>query len=165
MSRRPDHVASFLYPADVDVILDKYSDILASHIEITDKNSIYASYKRTQSKLDVLFPLKEHPIHGITGIHAIVKYNETGYVRRYHYQWKRIVPKQGIAFSHISAWENEPHEDASTPEEYIVKTEPHHHHHIPGDRKQRKENDDIRTLEAVFVFVAYYIRKQTEYTP
>lgn len=164
MSRRPDHVASFLYPADVDVILDKYSDILASHIEITDKNSIYASYKRTQSKLDVLFPLKEHPIHGITGIHAIEKYNETGYVRRYHYQWKRIVPKQGIAFSHISV-ENEPHEDASTPEEYIVKTEPHHHHHIPGDRKQRKENDDIRTLEAVFVFVAYYIRKQTEYTP
>lgn len=164
MSRNTDQT-SILLPADVEDILDTYSDIMDSYQVIQDRNSIYASYKRTKGKLDVLFPLKEYPIHGVTGIHAIEKYDQSGHITRYHYQWKRMVPKQGIKFSHISAWENEPHTDGCTSVEYVVKTEPHHHHHIPGARKQRQENYNTRPLEAAFAFVAHYIRNQKEYKP
>jgi len=154
-----------LLPADIDDILDKYGDILGSYHELREKNSIYGSFKLTKAKLDVLFPLKEHPIHGITGIHATEKYNEKGYVMEYHYQWKRIFPKQGILFSHISAWENETHDASNTPTSYLVETEPHHHHHIPGNRKLRTENEETRTLLAVFKFIARYIRSGDEYRP
>lgn len=126
---------------------------------------IYGSFKRTKTKLDVLFPLKVHSVHGITGLHATEKYDKNGYVKEYHYQWKRIIPKEGIMFSHISAWGNEPHNAPNTPEEYLVVTNPHHHHHIPGGRKHRKANYYIRTLEAAFEFVVQYIRSGKEYKP
>lgn len=115
--------SSVLLPADIDAILEEYGDILESYQNLRERNSIYASVKQTNSKLDILFPLKEHPIHGITGLHAVEKYDASRIVRRYHYQWKRIIPKEGIMFSHISAWENEAHEDANTPAKYFVKTE------------------------------------------
>lgn len=165
MSRRPEPARTILFSADIDDILNKYGDILDSYHNLQERNSIYASFKRTKTRLDVLFPLKEHPVHGITGLHAVEKYDEKGYVREYHYQWKRIIPKEGIMFSHISAWENEPHDAPNTPDKYLIVTEPHHHHHIPGDRKQRKANYDIRTLEAAFDFVAQYIRSGKEYKP
>lgn len=165
MAKGKPSLSSPLLPADIDDILDSFGDILVSYQNFHEKNSIYGSFKRTKSKLDVLFPLKEHPIHGITGLHATEKYDENGYVREYHYQWKIIILKKGIMFSHISAWENEPHEASNTPDEYLVVTEPHHHHHIPGNRKQRKANYDIRTLEAAFKFVAVYIRSGKEYKP
>lgn len=152
-----------LQPADLDSVLESYSDILESYQNLRDKNSIYSSFKKTNRKLEVLFPLKEHRIHGITGIHAVEKYDETGYVKIYHYQWKRIIPKEGIVYSHISAWENEPHADINTPIDFIVKTEPHHHHHVPGERRKRKENYNTRSLETVFKFVAHYIRTEEEY--
>lgn len=154
-----------LIPADIDEILEDYGYILKSYQDLQERNSIYGFYKLTNRKLDVLFPLKEHPVHGITGLYATEKYDENGHVREYHYQWKRIIPKEGIMFSHISAWENEPHDAPNTPAEYIVATEPHHHHHIPGDRKRRKENYDIHTLVAAFEFVARYIESGKEYKP
>lgn len=128
-----------LQPADLDIILESYEDILQSYQNHKDKNSIYGTFKKTNRKLEVLFLLKEHPIHGITGIHAVEKYNEKGFVKIYHYQWKRIIPKEGIANSHISAWENEPHANKNIPTEFVVKTEPNHHHHIPGERKKEKK--------------------------
>lgn len=166
MNRRIDenHSVSPLLSADIDEILDKYGDILQSYVNLREKNSIYASYKQTDKKLDILFPFKEHPIHGITGLHATEKYDENGHVKEYHYQWKRIIPKQGVKYSHISAWENERHNKPDTPEKFIVETDPHHHH-IPGDRSQRKENYHYRTLDAVFNFVAHYIRSGEEYKP
>lgn len=59
MKRGLETVDTTLLPADVDDILDKYSDILGSYQAAAQENSsIYASYKRTKVKLDVLFPLK-----------------------------------------------------------------------------------------------------------
>ena len=140
MPKRHNPISSFPVAADIDELLEKYQHILQSYRNLPERNSIYASYKMTETKLDVLFPFKEHLIHGITGLHAIEKYDKYGCVTQYHYQWKRIIPKEGITFSHISAWENEPHNAPNTPFEYKILTEPHHHHHIPGQRKHRKEN-------------------------
>ncbi|MHA6261444.1 toxin-antitoxin system TumE family protein [Sporosarcina sp. CAU 1771] len=165
MSRRLEPISPILLPADIDDILENYEYILESYQNLQELNSIYGSFKLTKRKLDVLFPFKEHPLHGITGLHATEKYDGNGHVREYHYQWKRIIPKEGIMFSHISAWENEPHDAPNTPEEYIVVTEPHHHHYIPGERRHRKANYDIRTLEAAFKFVAQYIESGKEYKP
>ncbi len=153
-----------LLPADINNILDKYGHLLQSYTGLIEKDSIYANYKLTSNKLSVLFPLKEHPVHGITGLHATEKY-KNGYVKEYHYQWKIIIPKKGIRFSHISAWENEPHNAPNTPKEDKVDSEPHHHHHVPGDRKCRKDNFDVQTLEAAFAFIAKYIESGEEYIP
>lgn len=153
-----------LLPADLDAILEKYGHLLHAYKNLSDKNSIYANYKRTTNKLSVLLPLKEHPVHGATGLHATEKY-KNGFVKEYHYQWKIIIPKQGILLSHISAWENESHSDSNTPEEFNVNSEPHHHHHVPGNRRERKDNFEIHTLDAAFAFVARYIESGEEYKP
>ncbi len=152
---------SILHPADIEDILENFEHLLASYQNLKEKNSIYASFKLTARKLDVLFPLKEHPIHGITGLHAVEKYDDNGYVREYHYHWKRIIPKEGIALSHISAWENEPHDAPNTPVQFEVETEPHHH--VPAERKYRKENYNVRTLKAAFEFIDHYIMSGDEY--
>jgi len=165
LPRNIEPIRSLLLPADIDEVLEHYEDILKSYQNLQERNTIYGSFKRTNQNLDVLFPLKEHPVHGITGLHAIEKYDKNMYVRRYHYQWKRIIPKEGIMFSHISAWENEAHDNPNTPEAYLTATEPHHHHHVPGERIHRKANYNIRTLEASFKFIAYYIRSGKEYKP
>lgn len=120
MSRKPEPIRSVLLPADIDDILEKYDDILESYQNFQERNSIYGSFKRTNRKLDVLFPFKEHPVHGITGLYATEKYDKNRHVREYHYQWKRLIPKEGIMFSHISAWENEPHEAPNTRRKSIV---------------------------------------------
>lgn len=165
MSKQQPNQIPSLYPADIEDILDKFNGLLASYPNLKEKNSIYASFKLTDRKLDVLFPLKEHPVHGITGLHAIEKYDKHGFVKQYHYQWKRIIPKEGINFSHISAWENEPHDAPNTPAAFKIETEPHQHHHIPGKRNYRKENYDIHTLEAAFEFIARFIMSGDEYRP
>lgn len=165
MSKKVKRVNLLLHPADIEDILEDYAYLLASYQNLRERNSVYGSYKRTSKKLDILFPFKEHPVHGITGLHAVEKYDDHGYISEYYYQWKKIIPKEGIAFTHISAWENEPHDAPDTPARFIVKTEPHHHHHIPGERRHRKENYDIRTLEAAFEFIAQYIITGKEYKP
>lgn len=154
-----------LLPADIDDILEQYGEYLKSYVHLSDKESIYGDFKKTSKRLSVLFPLIEHPIHGITGIHAVENYNEAGFVRQYQYQWKIIVPKMGIQMSHISGWGNDPHNAEWTPEAYKVKTEPHHHHYDPKDRKKRRENYNVRTLDQVFAFVAEYLNSGTEYKP
>lgn len=154
-----------LLPADIDDLLEKYGQYLKSYTQMRDKESIYANFKKTPKRLDVLFPLIEHPVHGITGIHAVENYYKSGYVRQYQYQWKIIIPKMGIQMSHISGWGNDPHDAEWTPEEYKVKTEPHHHHYDPKDRKKRRENYDVRTLEQVFAFVTKYLDSGKEYKP
>lgn len=155
----------FLLPADIDDILEKYGRYLQSYSQLRDRDSVFANFKRTMKRLEVLFPLIEHPVHGITGLHAVENYDEAGYVHQYHYQWKIIVPKSGIQMSHISGWGNDPHDAEWTPEEYKVKTEPHHHHYDPKDRKKRRENYDVRTLEQVFAFVTEYLDNRKEYKP
>jgi len=152
-----------LLPADIDDILEQYGHYLQTYTQLRDRDSIYGNYKRTQKRLEVLFPLIEHPIHGITGIHVVENYDEAGYVRQYQYQWKTIVPKMGIQLSHICGWGNDPHDAEWTPEEYRVETEPHHHHYDPKDRKKRRENYNVRTLEQVFEFVTVYLINGNEY--
>lgn len=152
-----------LPPADIDDILEKYGHFLKSYTQLNSRESIYSDYKRTSKKLEILFPLIEHPVHGITGIHAVENYNNDGYVRLYQYQWKRIIPRAGIQSSHISGWGNDPHDAEWTPDEYKVTTEPHHHHYDPTDRKKRRENFDIRSLESVFRFIIPYLETGKEY--
>lgn len=145
-----------LLPANLDELLEKYQSILNLSTSLT-------SIKRTPRRLEATIPLLEHPVHGITGLHVIEKYDNDGYVKQYHYHWKVIIPKQGIQESHISGWGNDPHNNPNTPDKYRVKTEPHHHHHIPRDRKRRKENYHVRTLEKVLEFVSRYITTGLEY--
>ncbi|PLR75267.1 hypothetical protein CU633_22065 [Bacillus sp. V3-13] len=100
-----------LHPADIEEILEKYGHLLKSYQNLHDRESVFANYRRTTKRLEVLFPLIEHPIHGITGIHAVENYNEAGYVSLYQYHWKIIIPKMGIQSNHISGWGNEPFSD------------------------------------------------------
>ncbi|GLC90146.1 DUF6516 family protein [Lysinibacillus piscis] len=153
-----------LLPADIEEILEEYGHYLKSYTQLKDKDSIFASYKRNTKRLEVLFPLIEHPIHGITGLHVVENYGNDGYVRQYHYQWKVIVPKSGIQTAHISGWGNDAHDAEWTPEEYRVATEPHHHHYDPNDRRKRKENYDVRSLKDAFAFIAKYLESKEEYT-
>lgn len=60
-----------LLPADIPVILEKYGNILATYENIPGRDFIYPDFKLTTNLLSALFPLKEHPIHGKTGLHAI----------------------------------------------------------------------------------------------
>jgi len=157
--------AEQLLPADIDDILEKYGHLLKSYPNLSDRESIFASFKRTNKRLEVLFPLIEHPVHGVTGLHVVENYDEAGYVRQYQYQWKIIIPKMGVQLSHISSWGNDPHDAEWTPEEYRVDTEPHHHHYDPSNRKKRRENYNVRTLDQAFAFVARYLESKEEYTP
>jgi len=154
-----------LLPAMMDDILEEYGHYLQSHSQLNVGESIFGNYKRTMKRLEVLFPLIEHPVHGITGIHAVENYDDAGCVRQYQYQWKIIVPKMGIQLSHISGWGNDPHDAEWTPEEYKVTTELHHHHYDPNDRKKRRENFEVRTLDQVFTFVTKYLDSGIEYKP
>lgn len=167
MERRTSHAhgIDLLFPANIDDILDKYGHYLQTYSHLRDRESIYADFKKTSKRLEVLFPLIEHPFHGITGIHAVEKYDHEGNVSQYQYHWKIIVPKMGIQMSHISGWGNDPHDAEWTPDEYRIKTEPHHHHYDPKDRKKRRENYDVRTLNQVFTFVAKYLDSGKEYKP
>lgn len=154
-----------LPPADIDEILSKYGHLLATYPIIAEKGPVYPEYKKTKKILSVLFPLKEHPVHGITGLHAVERYDNSGYVKRYSYQWKVIYPKKGKHYKHISAWENEPHDAEWTSAEFIVMSEPHHHHHVPCDRRKRKENWNVWTLDDAFAFIQEYIETGKEYKP
>lgn len=152
-----------LLPADMEEILEKYGHLLKSYPNLRGRESIFANYKRSNKRLEVLFPLIEHPVHGATGLHAVENYDESGYVRLYQYQWKIIIPKMGIKLSHISSWGNDPHEAEWTPKQYRVASEPHHHYD-PTDRKKRRENYHVRTLNQAFAFVAKYLESREEYT-
>lgn len=74
LSRRPEPARTILFSADIDDILNKYGDILDSYHNLLERNSIYASFKRTKTRLDVLFPLKEHPVHGIKMLSRNIHY-------------------------------------------------------------------------------------------
>lgn len=155
---------SLLFPADIPSVLEEFWDLLQVYDQLHDRESIYGSFRNDIGRLEVLFPLKEHPIHGITGLRVYEKYNNAGYVEKYDYQWKLIIPRRGIQLSHISSWGNDRHDAEWTPDEYRVETEPHHHHFDPNNRKNRRENYDIRTLVQAFRFVEHYIRSGEEYT-
>ncbi len=159
------NINELLLPANLAEILDKYRDILTNYEVVPGEKHLYPSYRRTKKNLSVLFPLKEHPVHGKTGLYVMEKYDENGYVLSYHYLWKIIIPKMGVQGYHISAWGNEPHNDPKTPSELIVESEPHHHHHVPGDWHRRQANWTVWTLAEAFEFVAYYIRSEQEYKP
>jgi hypothetical protein len=147
-----------LLPADIDQIIEDYGHLFAVYPQLRDRVSIFADYKRTQKRLEVLFPLKRHPYYGITGLHAYEKYNDAGTVETYCYSWKRIIPIQGIQLSHISSWGNDPHPPETTPEELCVNTEPHHHHYDPECRRRRKDSYII-TLDRAFLYISHYIEK------
>ena len=63
-----------LLPADLDKILEKYGHLFQAYKNLSDRDSIYSNIKLTTTKMSVLFPLKEHPVHGATGLHATEKY-------------------------------------------------------------------------------------------
>lgn len=134
-------------PADIDDLLDKYGDLLQSYPNLPGHKSIFSEFRRTNKRLEVLFPLKKHPVHGITGLLAVENYSEAGFIRKYQYNWKIIIPKMGVLKSHITSWGNDPHSDPDTPAEFIVETEPHHQHYDPDDRRKRTSSYRIRTLE------------------
>ncbi|MFA9560606.1 hypothetical protein ACERII_25220 [Evansella sp. AB-rgal1] len=117
MSRKHTNVQEILLPADIPAILDEYEQILGTYGNIPGENNIYPDFRKKSNLLSVLFPLKEHPIHGMTGIHAIERYKD-GSVTRYSYQWKIIIPKLGISSHHISAWGNDPHDEEWTKPEF-----------------------------------------------
>lgn len=154
-----------LLPADISEILDKYQHLLESRYNYRGKSSIFTGFKRTRKRLEILFPLKKHPIHGITGLHVVENYNNVGYIRLYQYNWKVIIPKSGVQKSHISSWGNDSHDANWTPKEYKVITEPHHHHFDPRNRGKRKESFDVRTLDQAFSFIERYIETGLEYFP
>lgn len=153
-----------LDPANIPEILEEFGHLLTIYENLKEHNSIHSSYLRTVKRLEVLFPLKEHPIHGKTGLLVIEKYDEAGYVERYNYVWKRVLPKTGINTAHISSWGNDSHDAEWTPEEFKVYSEPHHHHYDPNNRRKRKENYSVRTLRQAFLFVGEYIETEKEYT-
>ncbi|UJL46758.1 hypothetical protein KFZ58_02035 [Virgibacillus sp. NKC19-16] len=154
-----------LLPADIDDILVTYGYLLKSYKHLYNRNSIFANFRRTNKRLEVLFPLIEHPVLGITGLHAVENYNEKGYIRLYQYNWKIIIPKKSIQLSHISGWGNDPHNAEWTPDEFKIETEPHHHHYDPHDRTKRRANYDVRSLEQAFNFIKKYIETGKEYNP
>lgn len=73
--------SELLLPADINEILNKYGHLLQSYTNLRERDSVFANYKLTTNKLSILFPLKEHPIHGITGLHATEKYDNNGFVK------------------------------------------------------------------------------------
>lgn len=73
-----------LLPADLDQILEKYGHLFKTYRNLSNSNSIYSNFKLTTTKLSVLFPLKEHPVHGATGLHATEKYDKNRFVKEYH---------------------------------------------------------------------------------
>ncbi|MFC6653986.1 hypothetical protein [Paenibacillus rhizoplanae] len=77
-----------LLPANLFNITAQFGHLLETYPNVPGNSGIYGNYKRNTNKLDVLFPLKEHPVHGITGLHALESYDDAGYVRRYTYSWK-----------------------------------------------------------------------------
>jgi Family of unknown function (DUF6516) len=147
----------------MESILEEFGYLLGQY-EQHPRQEMYPIYKRTMKRLEVTFPFTQHPHHGITGLHCVETYDDAGYVKRYQYNWKVIIPKAGIIFSHISAWGNDPHDDPATPEEYRVDTEPHHHHYDPNNRKKRRENYDVMTLKDAFLFIQHYLVTGEEYT-
>lgn len=151
-----------LSPADIDEIIEDYGHLFAVYPKLHESVSIYADYRRTPKRLEVLFPRKEHPVHGITGLHAYEKYNDAGLVETYTYSWKRIIPVQGIQLSHICSWGNDPHPPETTPAVICVNTEPHHHHHDPDNRRKRKDSY-IMTLDRAFLYVSHYIETGSTY--
>ena len=154
---------TLLLPADINEILEDFQSFLENHTNFRDRESVYGSFKRDRKSLFVIFPLKAHPIHGITGLRAYEKYDDNGYVVRYEYRWMVIVPKQGIQSHHITSWGNEPHDDPNTPLKFRVNTEPHHHHYDPQDRSKRRDNHEVRTLRDAFEFIQPYIESGIEY--
>ncbi|WP_157272952.1 hypothetical protein [Paenibacillus daejeonensis] len=73
------NATSLLYPADIQEILEEFQDIFQTYDHFSDRESIYANYRSDAKRLEVVFPLKEHPIHGNTGLRAYEKYNEAGF--------------------------------------------------------------------------------------
>ncbi|MEX2105062.1 MAG: hypothetical protein WD907_07035 [Bacilli bacterium] len=102
-------------------------------------------------------------VYGITHLRVIEKYDEAGIVERYNYSGEIKFPVMGKHLKHISAWENERHDDPNTPDKYKVETEPHHHHHVPGDRSKRHENRDTYALKSVLKVVEPYIINNKSY--
>jgi len=159
----PDNNTSLL-PADINEILEEFEPLLESHTNFKDRESLYGSYRQDMRSLIVIFPLKTHPVHGVTGLRAYEKYNNNGYVEKYEYRWMVIVPKQGVQLHHITSWGNEPHTDPNTQLRFRVSSEPHHHHYDPKNRSNRRDNYDVRTLRDAFQFIRTYIESGVEYT-
>lgn len=153
-----------LTPSDIGEVLEKYEDIISQYSVGKGKEYV-PRYEKNERYMKAVIPLKEHPEYGITGIVALETYNDDGLVEQYSYSWRILYPKKGNHAGHITAWENEPHDSPNTPTKYRVATEPHHHHHVPFDRRQRKENYDVRTLNDAFSKVAEFIRSGKPYTP
>lgn len=155
MSKHVTTQSFVLFPADVDEILNKYEDFLESY----EETNCFGSFKRTKTTLDVLFPLKKHPVYGPTAIHAIEQYDSRGYVVAYKYEWRQIPSEQ-----HICAWEHDA-KHISTANKSSSQEKLHLHYHIPGDRTQSKQSLEVQSLLQVFEFVVPFIENGEAYKP
>lgn len=160
---QPTTLPTTLLPANLGSILKKYDKWIEVYTNFTGKNSVHGEFHKSPKRIEIIFPLKEHPHHGVTGLHAIEKYDDAGFVQEYQYMWKVIVPKMGVQLNHISSWGNEAHNSPGTKSEYITDTEPHHHHHVPGDRSKRQSNWNVHTLEQAFEFIIPFLESGEEY--
>ncbi|PLT44293.1 hypothetical protein B8V81_2724 [Paenibacillus pasadenensis] len=79
---RKTNAPSLLFPADIPELLEEFHDLFQTYERFQDRESIYADFRMDRKRLEVVFPLKEHPIHGITGLRAYEKYDDQGCVEK-----------------------------------------------------------------------------------
>lgn len=150
--------------SNFDAILENYAYLIQEYDNCAIEEP-RIRLKRKRSSMEVHYPLKEHPIYGITVLYAYEKYDEEGYIVRYMYNWYTMYPKSGKHQKHISSWENGPHDDPHTPDEFRVSSEPHHQHHTPGNRNNRQPSFHVRCLEDVFFEIEHCVIHGSEYLP
>ncbi|NLP50240.1 DUF6516 family protein [Bacillus sp. RO1] len=105
--------------------------------------------------------LKHHPIYGKNRLKITETHYKDGSPKKYRYQWELNPPSLDKSDSHITAWENESHEDDPANQ---TKSEPHHHHHVPFDRTKRAENWHVRDIEAAIKEIEPFVLKGIAYT-
>ncbi|WP_353949062.1 DUF6516 family protein [Sporolactobacillus sp. Y61] len=154
---------SLLSPANIYNITQKYSDLFQEYPQYPQCHTLV--FKNSTREIEGWIPLKKHHNYGITGMHFVERYDGQGLVKGYNYEWKCFYPIKGIQLSHIISWGNEPHDAPGTAPSLKTKTEPHHCHYCPNDRRLRRENYTVRSLDMAFTFIAYYIKNDDPYDP
>ncbi|WP_411348914.1 hypothetical protein [Paenibacillus sp. WLX2291] len=152
-----------LNPSDFTIAIEQFEHLLHQYSDPAIAYPVPYE-KRRPKRIEAYYPLKPHPIYGITALHAVETYNEQGYIKRYNYEWFIMYPRMGISSKHITSWGNDPHDDPDTPPELRVQTEPHHQHHIPFHRAARRDNYTVRNLQDAFVAIEPYLLQGLPYT-
>lgn len=137
-----------IFPTHITHLLRTYSSYILSPPLLYDLD-IDPGKKTTKMILNLEFI--NHPVYGRTQLRIRETYNSESQLILYRYNWERNNKPE----SSITAWENEHYHN--------VSTDPHHHHHVPFDRKQAKENSDVRCLADALTIIIPYIQTGNEY--